>query len=372
MKILHLITTIDRGGAENHLSCLARGQKLKKNDITIIYLKGNNYWKKYYSSLGIRCINLSTFGSSNFSIIKKILFIRSFILNNKIEILHSHLPHMELISWFVLIFLNYKIKYFISKHLDNNFFGGSVYQNKSILADIIYFVISRRAKKIICISNAVKKYYLNSFLSYKKKLKVIYYGIDKEYIKKLKTKNKFQKIPKKDVIFCSVGRLAKQKNVKLIIQSYKNFSKISKKSSCLVIAGDGPEKNNLKKFAKYININNKIIWLGHVNNVGNIFEKTDVFCMNSKFEGLGLVLLEAMAYSKPIIAPRISAIPEVVVNMQNGIIIKPDDIKQYTSAMEKLSNRRIKDKLSKNSKKILSKKFDFNIMIEKTLDLYTN
>ena len=50
MKILHLITSIDRGGAENHLSCLARGQKLQKHDVYIIYLKGNSYWKKIFKS----------------------------------------------------------------------------------------------------------------------------------------------------------------------------------------------------------------------------------------------------------------------------------------------------------------------------------
>ena len=43
MKILHLINTIDRGGAENHLYCLARGQKKLVSDIHIIYLKGNDY-----------------------------------------------------------------------------------------------------------------------------------------------------------------------------------------------------------------------------------------------------------------------------------------------------------------------------------------
>ena len=71
MKILHLITSIYRGGAENHLSCLARGQKLLKNDVTIIYLKGNNYWKKYFNSLGIKTINLSSINKSKFFFFSK-------------------------------------------------------------------------------------------------------------------------------------------------------------------------------------------------------------------------------------------------------------------------------------------------------------
>ena len=51
--------------------------------------------------------------------------------------------------------------------------------------------------------------------------------------------------------------------------------------------------------------------MGHIESVGNMLKKIDVFGMNSRFEGLGLVMLEAMFFSKPIIAPKISAIPEV-------------------------------------------------------------
>ena len=373
MKILHLITSIDNGGAENHLSCLARGQKLKKNDVTIIFLKGNEFWKKLLKKNEIETINLSSFGSGIFGFIKKIFFIKSFIVKNKIDILHTHLPHMELYSWFVLLFFNYNVKYFITKHVDNNFFGGSKFKSKSILADLINYLLVRKSKKIICISNAVKKYYIKNYFKLKKnKLKVIYYGVDKEYINKLKSNKKLKKIPNKDIIFGAVGRLVRQKNFELIIESYKRFTQKTKKTSCLVIAGKGPEEAKLKKFAKKINIDDKIVWMGHVNNIGNIFQKIHVFCMNSRFEGLGLVMLEAMSFFKPIIATIISAIPEVVINMQNGILVNQYDVENYSNAMFKLSYKKFRNKLSRKSKTILHKKFNFDIMINKTHELYLN
>lgn len=373
MKILHLITSIDRGGAENHLSCLARGQKLKKNDVTIIYLKGNDYWKKYFMSFGIKTINLSTNNNSKSSFLKKIIFIRRFIKQNKIEILHSHLPHMELISYFVLIFLNYKLKYFITKHVDNNFFGGSKFKNHSIFADLVNYIVTSKAKKIICISKAVEKYYSNNYFKFNRsKYKIIYYGIDKEYTNQLTSNNKIKTIPNKEIIFGSIGRLVKQKNFELLIESYKKFTKKTKKDSCFVIAGDGPEKKKLMSFAKSLNINHKIIWMGYVNNVGNILKKIDIFCMNSRFEGLGLVMIEAMFYLKPIIGPNISAIPEVVKNMQNGILVEQNSVKHYTNAMLKLSNKKIRNKLSAKNKSILANKFSFDDMINKTIKMYSN
>ena len=373
MKILHLITSIDRGGAENHLSCLARGQKLQKHDVSIIYLKGNNYWKKYFKSFGIKTINLSTYHKSRNNFIEKILFIRRFIIKNKIEILHSHLPHMELISYLVLMFFNFKLKYFITKHVDNNFFGGSKFKNHSVFADLINYILTKKAKKIICISQAVERYYSNSYFKFDKdKYKIIYYGIDKEYSNQLITDKRIKKIPKKAIVFGSVGRLVKQKNFELIIESYKEFTKKTKKDSCFVIAGDGPEKKRLKKFAKILNIDQRIIWMGHVENVGSVLKKIDVFCMNSRFEGLGLVMLEAMFYSKPIIGPKISAIPEVVQNMQNGILVDQMNTNRYTNAMLKLSNKRLRIKLSAKSKLILAKKFSFKDMVNKTIKIYSN
>ena len=72
MNILHLITSINKGGAENHLACLARGQVFKKNKVFVIFLKGNSYWKKYYSKIGIKVINLKNCGSGKAGILKRI------------------------------------------------------------------------------------------------------------------------------------------------------------------------------------------------------------------------------------------------------------------------------------------------------------
>ena len=83
-------------------------------------------------------------------------------------------------------------------------------------------------------------------------------------------------------------------------------------------------------------------------------------------------MIEAMFYRKPIIGPKISAIPEVIENMQNGILVEHNSVKYYTDAMIRLSNKKLRNKLSLKSKLLLSKKFSFNEMIYKTMKLYSN
>lgn len=106
------------------------------------------------------------------------------------------------------------------------------------------------------------------------------------------------------------------------------------------------------------------------NDVGKIYDQIDVFCINSSFEGLGLVMLEAMANSKPIIGPHVSAIPEVIKNNENGLLVIPNDINDYKNAMIKISNIDLRNKLSSNSLKFLNKNFDYQLMLSKTDEIY--
>ena len=92
--------------------------------------------------------------------------------------------------------------------------------------------------------------------------------------------------------------------------------------------------------------------------------------MNSNWEGLGLVLLEAMYFKKPIIAPRISAIPEVIINNYNGYLVKPNNVRSYSLAMSKIIDKKIGKKFSKNSKIVLNENFDYIKMVTKIKKIY--
>lgn len=371
MNIVHLITSIEKGGAENHLSCLVRGQ-VKKNKVIVIYLKGKPYWKKYFLGMGVKTIKLSFKNNNLIEIIKNTFYLKKIFKDFKIDVVHSHLPHMEFYGWLSTLFQK-KIKFVISKHVANDFFGGSEFVNKSLFAMLLCKIFASRAKKIISISNTVKKYFSTGIISInKKKIETIYYGIDKDYINTITNNKKKIFLPKNKLIFGSVGRLVKQKNYKFVIKSFEKYHKLYNVNSILVIAGKGPEEKNLKRLVNELKLKNNIFFIGHLNNVANFLKQIDVFCMNSKFEGLGLVMLEAMAFGKPIIAPRISAIPEVIKDGVNGLLTKSDDINSYVNAMKKAQNYNLRKKLSKQNKLYLKNKFSFDKMISKTQNIYIN
>ena len=101
MKILHVITSLNKGGAENHLFRLATIQAQKKNDVKIIFFKGNSYWKKYLKKNKVNSIKFSLFNNYNLIQIFIILFkILKLIRKEKPDIVHAHLALPE-----ILIFL---------------------------------------------------------------------------------------------------------------------------------------------------------------------------------------------------------------------------------------------------------------------------
>ena len=329
--------------------------------------------KKYYSKLGVKVINLSNFKGNLISFFKKIKYLVYFYKTYKINIVHAHLPHMEIYGFLSLLFSSRKIKFYITKHLDNNIIGGSNYKYHSIIASFINNIIFLKANKIIAISNSVKRFFLTDIFKVNSdKIKLIYYGINNDYLKLLRNKKHiYININSKNkIIFGSVGRLVKQKNFYLLIESFSLLINKYKINSYLIIAGDGPEKESLIEYSKKKNVYDKIIWTGNIKYLGNFLERIDIFCMTSKYEGLGLVLLEAMAYSKPIIAPNLSAFPEVIKHNINGLLVKKYNSISYSNAMLKMTNLNFRKKLSKNSKNILYEKFKFETMINKTLKLY--
>jgi len=138
----------------------------------------------------------------------------------------------------------------------------------------------------------------------------------------------------------------------------------------LILVGSGPETQNLRVLSKKLKINDKIIWINFSENVRDILNYSDIFVLTSEYEGLGLVLLEAMAAGTPIIASNKSAIPEVIKNNHNGLLIKQNNHLDLIRKIELIRNKKNIKKFNFNSKKFLEKKFSLNSMIIKTEKVY--
>lgn len=95
----------------------------------------------------------------------------------------------------------------------------------------------------------------------------------------------------------------------------------------VIVAGEGPEGHNLRRLAKDLRLDPPPSWKGHVSQprLLELFDKSTVFVLPSRTEGLPRVVIEAMARAKPVIATTVGGIPDLVSDGRTGILVKPDD-----------------------------------------------
>ncbi len=374
MKILHVITSLDKGGAENHLTILAKEQKKRGNDVSIFISKNSNYWLNSFKTSKIKVFKTKFFIEDNIiNKSKKLLSdvdnLIDLINNIKPQILHAHLPYMEIISYLSIFFSKHKPKFIITKHVDSDFLKGSITQSRTFFGVLLTRILSSKANKIIVISRAVKKYFLHKDFKIKSnKLKHIYYGLDnlKLFSKKEMLPIKI-KIDKNTLVLGCIARLVPQKSIENILISLSYLKNINLK---LILVGKGPLKSKLKSMSKELKIDKRIVWINFIDNTDKFYKSIDVFVLTSLYEGLGMVFLEAMLSKKPIISSSSSAMKEIIRNNYNGLLVKPNNPYQLSQAIIKLRDKKLRTKLGNSGYKFVKRNFSIDQMYNNTQKVY--
>ena len=154
---------------------------------------------------------------------------------------------------------------------------------------------------------------------------------------------------KKDV-FCSIGRLTRQKNYIELIKGFNIFLKKTKKDFNLIIIGDGEKKRFLVDFIKKKKLSSVVKIISYKINPYKYIKKANIFILTSKFEGQPNVLLEALVLKKYIISTNCPTGPrEILLNGKVGDLIKIGDYKTLSKKVLDYSkgNSKFKNKLKK-------------------------
>ena len=134
--------------------------------------------------------------------------------------------------------------------------------------------------------------------------------------------------------------------------------------------GDGPERIKAEKLCDELNLNDKVLFLGASNETAKILCLSDVFILASTTESFGLVALEAMASSVPVVSTNTGGLPEVNLNGFSGYLSNVGDINQMAeNAIKILEDPENLIKFKKNAK-IQANKFDVHNIVPSYEDIY--
>ena len=357
-KIIHLITTIEFGGAEKQLLILAANQIKQGLEVEVFYLKGEPELKTKLENVGVKVNSLLV----NQPFIFQVTKFRKFLKTNEIPV-HTHLPQAELVASLACK----KKKFIISRHNFEPF-----WPNKPRLISILLsrFVTSR-ASGGIAISNAIKNYLLIAKEVNKDfKVSVVYYGFDhnEEVLHKTNRIINENLDSSKDYKLGTIGRLLPTKNYPTMLKAVAKIVEVYPTVKFFIVGG-GSGDQLLIKMCKDLKIENNVIWLGRTEYIREFFEKIDLFIFASKAEGFGLVLLEAMLANKPILAANNSAIPEVLGLNYKGLF-STNDYKLLSDKIIELMNDRTKSEALVSGYKKQIELFDPIHMAANVLKVY--
>jgi glycosyltransferase involved in cell wall biosynthesis len=168
----------------------------------------------------------------------------------------------------------------------------------------------------------------------------------------------------------TVGRLTAVKGQESFLVAAQLLLKKRRDLHFLVV-GDGPLSGRLQSRAKEFGIDNRLTFLGHRDDTYDLMRAMDIFVLPSLHEGIPMVILEAMALARPIVASRVGGIPEVLTDQVHGLLVTAGSPTELSNACEKfLENSAFAERCGQAGQLRVEKEFSSDSMGEKVSTLY--
>ena len=361
MKLLFVIPTLDRSGAEKQMTLLATHLPSHEFDIRVVVLTRTGPFEEDLNSFDIPVTLLHKKGKLDPIALLK---LRKVIQEWKPDIVHSWLFAA---NSYVRLITGKKPapKVIVSERCVDTWKQG--WQLK-----LDQWQISRTTK-LVGNSQAVAEFYRN--LGYPKELvEVIPNAIvpyEGKHLDRLALRKELQ-LPEESKLIGYVGRLAHQKRVDDLLWAFKVLRSLRKDVHFLIV-GDGPLSENLKRSAIQYECAEQVHFLSHQENGAAFMPLLDLFWLASEYEGMSNSLMEAMLAGVPVIASNISANRELILNGETGILVEVGDAVGFAQFSDRiLADDHYAAQLGNAAQIRMESDFHLDLMIERYANLYRN
>ena len=393
MKILHIITRLDKGGsAETVVYICEYFNKKEGYEIVLVYggeIKVNLSCKNYYIKELKRKISLV-------NDIIAFLKIYKIIKKEKPDIIHTLSSKAGIIgrwaAWLARI-TSYKLQAKKIIHTPHgHIFYGYYGKLKTFLFLFLERITAKITDKLIALTEGEKNESLSFGVGKEQQWVIIPSGID--YNLELKVSNKLRDlsrnlrdselkeklgISKNSIVIGTVARLEPIKGIRYLVDAAKIILSLPSSyllpSSYFLIVGDGSERKFLEEKVEKLGLKDKFIFTGMRDDVAELMSIMDIYVQPSINEGMGKTIVLAELLGKPVVATNVQGIPSVIINNETGILVPPKDPQKLAEVIVKLINdENLRTKMGENAKKWVYKIVDGypQFSIERMLFLLEN
>ena len=204
-------------------------------------------------------------------------------------------------------------------------FEQNVYDN--VKTNKMFFVdwcLQFLSTKVIAVSETVKKSLIRHSIK-EAKIDVLYNSIDLSQFRSSHHSSRIREeygVPQDAFLYLFIGRLIHQKAIDVLIEAFKKVDA----ETYLLIVGQGKDQDILEQEVKKNGLEKRVIFAGVRNDIPQVFSSSDCFVLPSRYEGLPLVLVEALARGMAIIVSDFEAAKEIITHRKNGLIVPREDV----------------------------------------------
>lgn len=377
IRILHVITTLGRGGAERQLVNLISNTDRTRFAHAVAFLRKPDDFAADIESAGAQTICLDASGRGQW--IKAAKELRRIIKSERPTILHSWLYDAN-ISARLAVLISPRIPLVVS--LQN-----ADYETEMLKAAkfpvtkvrVLRFVdeaSSRWASPLfVSCSEFVRRSVAEHLKVRLSDIELIYNSVDPKGLtvtpSEVDDLRRSLEIPPDAFVFLNVARLDPQKGQAVLLKSFQLIAD-GMPNAYLVVLGLGPLKEDLIELTNSLGISEKVLFPGARPNVGAFLSLADVFVFPSFFEGLPLALIEAMSKGLPCIVSEIEPLREVAKDEETGLLVTPGSVDELAHAMLELyANPAKRKSLGDRAQQETKRKFHIDVTIGQWEQLYS-
>ncbi|MEO5576972.1 MAG: glycosyltransferase [Gaiellaceae bacterium] len=324
MKVLHLHKLTGVSGSEGHLLALLTALREHGVDAHFLGLDvpgsdaGRFYEQLHRADVPHRSVRCGADVSPRMA-----RDVARAVREERPDIVHTHLVHADVYGGVVARLLGTTA--ISTRHNDDRYLLGPFrYVDRAF---------ARPAARLIAISDAVR-HFLERAGHDPAKLVTIRYGLDELPSARSNPTPTAAGIPADAPLALAVGRLIEQKDHATLLRGFA-LVHAALPPARLAILGSGPLEADTRRLVAELGLEDAVTLPGRTD-IRDWLERADVFVHTSRWEGFGIVLLEAMLAGLPVVATRVSAVPEVVADGETGLLVEPGDHTGLARALEAL------------------------------------
>ena len=359
-NVLLLINDLTGGGAELVVYNLCRNINRSLFNITVCHTKQRGYRGDYLHAQGYDIVGLPGYQEGKVDYLSFLKLYR-LLKTKEIDLVHSHSTD-GLIDSALCRIVYPKVKAVHTFH-----FGNYPHYNKRYL--FMEKMFCGIPNKLIAVGNEQKRAIQVTFGLSEDRITTVWNGVEpgRESIDWTLLKS----VPKGKKIIGSLSTCIPQKGLDDLLD-VAFVLKQKRNDFIILIVGDGPLRSDLEKRCNEFNLSDTVFFLGWVKDApSRILPLFDIFVQSSLWEAMSMVLLEAMAAEKPIVATDVGENRHVIKHGESGYLSEPRDINTMARFIDQLlSSSDLRVNIAHKAKRVLSGSFSADIMARNYEKLY--